>query len=435
MPRWALAPLAPAGARQDSHLGALATSRRERSGLGLLGTAALLGVLAAGCGERPPVQVGVVLPFTGPAAAQGRAVRRGLELAAAELALPSARGREIALETCDSEGDPETAARCARELLGAGALALVGGLGGGEQAALLPLAVAHRCALLVPGAEVPGASPSGRGASATSTSPPGYLYRLAVADDRQGAALAAFAVQRRRIATAVTVAAAEAPSRALQRSFAAEFARLGGQLLAAVEFATADELARLVETIVTLRPDAVYLAAGGDEIAVLVRALRAAGYVGHLYTASAFASPAALVQAGAAADGVFLAQAIFEPDGEDARIRDFVRRYRAAYGTPPDLAAAEGYDTMSVLAAAAAAGGDDPEALRRALATLPAMEGVTGPLRFDERGELARLPRVYVVDDRRLLDYERELEARTRAFLERLREIGPPSGPPDAASP
>ena len=44
-------------------------------------------------------------------------------------------------------------------------------------------------------------------------------------------------------------------------------------------------------------------------------------------------------------------------------------------------------------------------------------------MQFDERGDVQKFPRVYVVVDGRLIDYEAEVERKRRELLDRLRAL------------
>ena len=46
-----------------------------------------------------------------------------------------------------------------------------------------------------------------------------------------------------------------------------------------------------------------------------------------------------------------------------------------------------------------------------------------GTVQFAERGDVQKFPRVYVVNDGLLVDYEAEVERRRRELLERLRDL------------
>jgi branched-chain amino acid transport system substrate-binding protein len=151
--------------------------------------------------------------------------------------------------------------------------------------------------------------------------------------------------------------------------------------------------------------------------------LRGSGYEKYIFTTSAFAAPAVIEQQGENAEGVFLTQTVFEPESEDEKIRGFVTTYRETYGVPPDLYAAHGFDAMMVLAEALRKAGPIASDFWKGITSIREFEGVTGMIQFDERGDVQKFPRVYVVEEGNLIDYEAEVEKRRRELLERLREL------------
>jgi branched-chain amino acid transport system substrate-binding protein len=205
--------------------------------------------------------------------------------------------------------------------------------------------------------------------------------------------------------------------------FANEFKRQGGEVLDLIEFPATSDISGLVERVMTLDPEAVYIAAYAPDIAALLTALRGKGYEKYIFTTSAFAAPAVIEQQGENAEGVFLTQTVFEPESEDEKIQAFVTTYRETYGVPPDLYAAHGYDAMMVLAEALRKSGPIPSDFWKDITSIREFSGVTGMIQFDERGDVQKFPHVYVVEEGNLIDYEAEVEKRRRELLERLREL------------
>ncbi len=379
------------------------------------GLALLLAIAAGGaCGGERSVQLGAVLPLTGEAEVYGQSIQMGVELAFTELERRSEERAMMTLSVVDSRSDPERAAILAGQLYDDGALAVIGGVTSVEALAMVPVADARERVLLSPSASNPELSGISR-----------RFYRVFISDAREGARMASFAVQNRKVLTAALLATDDAYGRGVEQVFETEFERLGGQVLASIDLPSGPRgFAALVERAIALDPAAVYLAAYAEDIAGLLGELRAQAFPGEIYTTSAFASPEVIARVGAAADGVLLTQPVFEAESDQPRIRDFVTRFRAKYGIAPDLYAAHGYDAVRVLEAAVAADRDgEPSAFWRSLRELRDLPGVTGTIQFDERGDVQKFPRVYVVDGGRLFDFEREIEAQRRALLERLREL------------
>jgi len=82
-----------------------------------------------------------------------------------------------------------------------------------------------------------------------------------------------------------------------------------------------------------------------------------------------------------------------------------------------------GFDAMMVLAEALRRSGAIPNEFWSAVRSLRDFTGAAGTIQFDERGDVQKYPRVYVVNNGKLIDYEAEVEARRKDLLERLRRL------------
>jgi branched-chain amino acid transport system substrate-binding protein len=250
------------------------------------------------------------------------------------------------------------------------------------------------------------------------------FYRVFPSDAREGATMGNFATQKLKAEKVVILAKEDAYAKGIQAVFKTEFERYGGEVLDLIEFPSlGSDLSGLVERVMTLRPDAVYLAAYAPDLAQMIRYLREQGYKGTIFTTSAFAAPEIIAQVGRPAEGVFLTQAVFDIDSEDPKIRSFIDAYRAKYDLEPDLYAAHGYDSVMVLAEALRIGGRTSSELWKGIRSIRDFSGATGTVQFDERGDVQKFPRVYVVNEGILVDYEAEVERRRRELLERLRDL------------
>ena len=81
--------------------------------------------------------------------------------------------------------------------------------------------------------------------------------------------------------------------------------------------------------------------------------------------------------------------AIFHPDDPRPAARRFSAAFRRRHGGSPDASAALAYDAMYLLARGiGAAATTDPDRVAAALRSADGWEGVTGPIRFTETGDL-----------------------------------------------
>lgn len=371
-------------------------------------------LLVVGCQQDATVKFGAVLPLTGDAAIYGEPVRKGVELAFEELQARTDYPYDLSLEVVDTESDPEKAKELLDQMYDSGALAVIGGVTTAEALDMVAIADEHNQVLISPSAS----SPQLTGISK-------YFYRVFPSDAREGATMGMFANQKVDIKRGVVILAKEdLYAKGIQEVFKAEFEQFGGEVLDLIEFPSVPgDLSGLVERVMTINPDAVYLAAYASDVAQMISGLRELGYEGAIFTTSAFASPEIIAQVGKAANGVYLTQASFDVDSENPRVMEFVEAFRAKYGSDPDLYAAHGYDTMLVLAQALQEGGSIKTDFWKAIRSLRDFAGATGTIQFDERGDVQKFPRVYVVDDGVLVDYEARVEAKRRELLDRLREL------------
>jgi branched-chain amino acid transport system substrate-binding protein len=384
--------------------------RIARSSLVVVALAAL-GVGSAACPSGGPVEVGAVLPVSGQHAIYGEPIRQGLELALEQVQANEEIGFQIALQVEDSAGDPEQAAQLARRLYSQGAVAVIGGVTTDEALAMVESADKEGKVLLSPSASSPRLTGISRN-----------FFRIFPSDFQEGTKMGNFAASTLGIDSAVIVAAESPYARGIQDIFKSQFERYGGEVPAVIEYPpdTAD-FTSVVEQVLEHRPVAVYVADYAQNTAAIVRDLRAHGYGGKVLTTSAFATPETLREVGSAAEGVILTQTAMSPD--DPAVASFVRAFQEKHGHPPSLWAAHGYDALMVLVEAMEEGGTRPNDLWKGMRSIRNFPGATGVIQFDERGDVSKFPRTFVVRNGELVDYDRDIEAERQEILRRIEEL------------
>lgn len=141
-----------------------------------------------------------------------------------------------------------------------------------------------------------------------------------------------------------------------------------------------------------LEIDAVFVAGEVPHAAVFVAELRRQGITVPVIGGDALGIPDLFTVGGDAVEGMVVASA-FHPEDPDPESHRFVQAFRERYGTPPDAAAALGYDAVRVLAEAMRrAGKPTPERISEALRSTRGWRGVTGTFSFDEAGDLVDKP-------------------------------------------
>ncbi|HEX2164308.1 MAG TPA: ABC transporter substrate-binding protein [Thermoanaerobaculia bacterium] len=366
---------------------------------------------ALACNGGGPIQIGAVLPLTGDHALYGEPIRQGLELAYQELQADEELGFEIALTVEDSGSDPQRSAELARQLYQQGAVAVIGGVTTDAALAMVPAAEREDKILMSPSASSPRLTGISRN-----------FFRLYPSDFKEGSRMGNFAAQTLGIESAVILASESDYASGVQDVFKTEFERYGGTVPAVIEYpADTTDFTAVVEQALGHNPVAVYVADYARNVATIVGQLRQHGFEGKILTTSAFASPEVIEQAGQAAEGVILTLTSMPPD--DPQVAAFSQTFEAEYGHPPSVWAAHGYDALMVLVAAIEEVDGSPRDLWQGLRGLRNYHGATGVVQFDERGDVGKYPRTYVIDEGALSDYEETLEEKRQELLRQIEQI------------
>lgn len=375
---------------------------------------AALAALIAGCTGSEPVELGAVLPLTGPEAIYGTSVRNGLQLAFEKVQARTDYPYRLELEIRDSGSDPRQASQQLEELYEAGALAAIGGVTSKEAKEMVDVADRYDRILLSPSASSPELSGISKN-----------FYRVFPSDFLEGTKMGNFATQTLQVDSVVILASESLYGRGSQEIFKNEFERYGGEVLEVVEYPEGtSDFSGLMDRVMTLRPEAAYLADFAGPIGAMVKALRERNYDGFILTTSAFAAPEVLSALGRDAEGIFLTQPAFEVDSENPLVQEFVTAYREKYGEDPGLYAAHGYDAMIVLTQALEnAGRPTSSEFWKGMRQIRDFTGVTGIIQFDERGDVQKFPRVYTVNQDRLVDYDTWVRLRREQLQRRMEEL------------
>lgn len=342
----------------------------------------VMAATACGRGDRPVI-IGVAGPLS---QARGAPMRLAAQLAEREInARGGVAGRRLELVFADDSARDSVAMRVAARLgRDPRVLAVAGHLTSAATRAALPFYAAAD-------PPVPLVSPSAGSPTLSGSSP--FFFRVCPNDLAYGSRLARLARQQLGARTAGILYTNDLEGRSIRRTFATEFERLGGVFVAqdpALPGIASVEpyLARIARRGGV---DVLVLALNGALAALAVREKVALGAQWPVV-----GGPGLLDASASVAQGMHVASA-YLPDRGGTLNAAFVEAYRRAYpGQTPDQGAAGTYDVVHLLARVIADGASDRRAVRERLArigtTLPTFEGVTGPIAFDEQGDVPAKP-------------------------------------------
>jgi len=386
-------------------------SRTRKTAVALAAAAALAAGGVTSCGGGGDVKIGAVLPLSGQFALYGTPIKQGIELAYAEYQEDPEAPYPIDLEIVDSESDPERAKELLQRLYRDGAVAAIGGVTTSEAMAMVPVADEADNVLLSPSASNPALTGISRN-----------FFRIFPSDFREGNKMGNFAAEGLGIDRVVILAAESPYARGVQDVFQNEFQRYGGEVTEVIEYPPGGtDFTGLVQRALQLEPVGVYVADYAQNTTKIIRELRRQDFDGKILTTSAYSAAETLAGAGEEAEGVILTQVAMMPDQPETT--RFLEGYREMYDTPADIWAAHGYDAFRVLAQALVEGGRSPSDVWRGMRSIRELRGPSGLIQFDEKGDVSKFPRVYVVEDGGLVDYEEAVDEKRQEILRRIEQL------------
>lgn len=347
-------------------------------------SAALVGILVAGCGQKSDsgdvIRIGSVAPLTGPQTHIGKDNENGAQLAVDEINAKGLvlGGKKVRLELIgeDDQAEPKTATIVADKLLDAGVVAVIGHLNSGTT---IPASKRYH------DAGIPQISPS---ATAVAYTAQGFknAFRVMANDAQQGRALGQFAVNKLGAKRIAIIDDRTAYGQGLAEEVEKAVAAAGAEVVAR-EFTNdkATDFTAILTSIKGKSPDLIFFGGMDPQGGPMARQMKRLGLNIKLLGGDGLQNANFINLAGADAEGMVASSPGLPlevmPGGNAFR-----QKFEAKYG-PIQLYAPYAYDAVYVLVEAMKRA--DSAAPAKVMAALPQTDyqGVTGPLRFDEKGD------------------------------------------------
>ncbi|HKA45838.1 MAG TPA: branched-chain amino acid ABC transporter substrate-binding protein [Burkholderiales bacterium] len=369
-----------------------------------IGLGVAIAAVTAGCGQEAPapkaeapkppaeitVKIGQASPLTGPQAHLGKDNDNGARLAIEEA---NAKGLTIGgakvkfeLVSEDDQADPKTGTIVAQKLVDSKVAGVVGHLNSGTT---IPASKIYN------DAGIPQISPS---ATAVEVTARGYktVFRTMANDAQQGKVLGQYALK----AGAKRIAVIDDRT-AYGQGLADEFekaAKAGGATIVGREFTTdkATDFRAILTGIKGKKPDLVFYGGMDTQAGPMVAQMKSLGMTAKFLGGDGAQSQEFIKLAGPAAEGVIASSPGLPLDNMPGS-KGFKDKFTAKYGQI-QIYAPYAYDAASTLI----------DAMQKANSAEPAKylpelaktnrQGVTGPITFDEKGDLKNGPiTLYVV--------------------------------------
>jgi branched-chain amino acid transport system substrate-binding protein len=342
---------------------------------------ALLIALAIGCGNKKDdskIVVGHFASMTGAEATFGISTDNAIKLAIQERnAKGGVKGKQIVLKTIDDASKSTEAATAVTRLISDhGAAAILGEVASGRS--MTGGAIAQK-------QKVPMISPSSTNPDVTDIGE--YIFRVCFMDDFQGWVGAKFARDELKAEkVAILYDQAQPYSSGLADFFEKEFKAMGGAIATRQAFNGGNlEISSQLQAIKGADVQLIYMPIYYGPAATIIRKARESGITAPFLGGDGWDSEELARNAGDAINGNFFSNH-YAPEEDRPEVKNFVEKYKAAYGAVPDGLAALGYDAALVLFDAMdRAKSLSSKDLRDAIAETKNFTGVTGTFSIDAK--------------------------------------------------
>ncbi len=344
----------------------------------------LLAVVLAVFGMTAPglaadtVRIGVYLPLTGQNAFGGQLELEGVQMAHEELG--EVLGKKVELFVVDNKSDKVEAANAVKRLI--------------EKEQVQAIIGTYGSSLAMAGGEV--AEKAGVPQVGTSCTNPlvtqgkKHIFRVCFIDPFQGAGAATYAFKDLGLKkAALLVDVANDYSVGLASFFKRSFAKLGGEVVAALNYQSGDQdFTAQLQQIMAKKPDVLFIPSYFAEGAIIMKQAKELGATFKIMGGDAMDNPEIVTIGGAAVEGFMHTTFPYDPSMPDMNpvAQKFTQNWKKKHpDKDPNVNAALGYDAyMIIVDAIKRAGSAEPAKISAALADTKGFVGVTGVTTINE---------------------------------------------------
>ncbi len=336
--------------------------------------------------DEAKIRIGVVLPLSGSASLWGDYSKKALELSRKHL-----EDDNVALELIyeDDACEPRRAVSAAKKLLDVDRVdAIIGAICSSATLAMAPIAQQSKRVLLTPCSEADAISEVGN-----------FVFRLWTPGGRQAKTLASYLFNQLGLKTASILYINNDYGLTLSEKFRERFEELGGEVFASESYMIdpSDLKAELLRAS-QKKPEVLFLASHYEDAALALQQLQSLQLNDMQILGSSAMHMEELFEIvpEEALQGLVLAN--LADTSTEAFRAEYEKEYQAKWPGGATCAP-QAYDALQLIVAGFRAK-RNPEDLSAYLAAIESYEGVSGPIRFDENGDLVSEHTIYKVEGR-----------------------------------
>lgn len=354
----------------------------------------VLVIITLGCGkaDNQEIKLGAILPLTGDAAPYGSALKKGMDLAVAEInAVGGIRGKKLTIVFEDDRNLPQDGVTAYNKLVSVDKVPMViGAMFSSVTLAIAPIAERNKVVLLSP-----------TSSDVLLTNAGDYIFRIYPSDSYDGEFLANFAFDKLGARKAAIVSMQASSTTSISQLFKKLFESKGGAVISGNTFNEgATDYRAILTKIKQQQQDIVFLPAALKESTLFLRQAKELSVKPKILGISTLYDPKLIELAGEAAEGVLFSSPIFDPNSQSPEIVTFVEAYKSKHKAAPDILGAYGYDTVNVAVESlkfASSGQITSQSIKSGLYEIKAYKGVTGEMSFDSNGDVTKELKIMTV--------------------------------------
>jgi len=351
----------------------------------------LCGLLCMAGLAHADVKIGLNVPLTGFAAADGKSALEGAKLAVAQAnAAGGIKGEKIELVIYDDQASPKEAAPIATKLIEKDKVVVaVSGSYSASTRAAAPIFQAAKVPYVVAYSIHPDVTATGD-----------YMFRASTMGEVQGRAGAKLIGELLNKKNVALITLKNDFGQALAAGFKEGAPKFGIRITGEYEYGMADrQFGPMISSLKAANPDAIYASGYFFTAGPLVSQLRAAGITAPVIGQEGYDSEKFIEIAGAAAEGVYVTTSL-DRDSASPVTKAYLADFRKAVGSGSDMVAASTYSaTYIAIEAMKKAGTGNREAIRDAIAG-GTFETPVGKLSFNDLHEVNKDVQVQIVKDK-----------------------------------
>ncbi len=365
----------------------------KRLGLGvlLLAAIAMVGaVLPVSAKAAGTIKIGLMVPLTGPAAADGQSAKQSCQMLVEEINKKGGiNGKKVELLVYDDQFDPKQAITVAHKMIeGDKVVAGVSGSYSFTSRAAAQVFQENKVPMVVGYALHPAVTAGGP-----------YVFRVTVLGHVQGRA-GGFAAVKMLGAKRISLLIQDNDfGQSLAKGFRQYAEALGAKIVSADKFKMREkEFSPVLTKIKGLKPDLIYNTAYPHDGALILKQAMDLGIKINQMGSEGLDSTKGFLQvAGKAAEGVVITTNL-NRDSKVPITKAYLQKYEKKFGLAPDMTGASTYDALLILLDVIKKVGTNSEKIVQTLRTMKGWQGVTGKIRaFTKGGEVIKDVELQVV--------------------------------------